>query len=103
MATHSSFLPGNPMEKGAWWATVHRVAKSQTRLSKGVYTLDTNRQMNGPDCVSVKLYVERQAIFDARDVVCKHLNEGYDLRVKINKRWTFPESQCEVLPRVSLQ
>ena len=22
----------NPMEGGAWWATVHRVAKSQTRL-----------------------------------------------------------------------
>ena len=23
---------GNPMDKGAWWATVHRVAKSWTRL-----------------------------------------------------------------------
>ena len=23
----------NPMEGGAWWATVHRVAKSRTRLS----------------------------------------------------------------------
>ena len=23
----------NPMERGAWWATVHRVAKSQTWLS----------------------------------------------------------------------
>ena len=22
----------NPMDRGAWWATVHRVAKSQTRL-----------------------------------------------------------------------
>jgi len=27
------FLPGNPMDRGAWKATVHRVAKSQTRLS----------------------------------------------------------------------
>ena len=27
-----SFL-GNPMDRGAWQATVHRVAKSQTRLS----------------------------------------------------------------------
>ena len=26
MATHSS----NPMDGGAWWATVHRVAKSDT-------------------------------------------------------------------------
>ena len=23
----------NPMDKGAWWATVHGVAKSRTRLS----------------------------------------------------------------------
>ena len=23
----------NPMDKGAWWATVHGVTKSQTRLS----------------------------------------------------------------------
>ena len=23
----------NPMDGGAWWATVHRVTKSQTRLS----------------------------------------------------------------------
>ena len=25
--------PGNPMDRGAWWATVHGVPKSQTRLS----------------------------------------------------------------------
>ena len=24
------FLPGNPMDRGVWWATVHRVTKSQT-------------------------------------------------------------------------
>ena len=24
---------GNPMDRGAWWAAVHGVAKSQTRLS----------------------------------------------------------------------
>ena len=24
---------GNPMDRGAWWATVYGVAKSQTRLS----------------------------------------------------------------------
>jgi len=23
----------NPMDRGAWWATVHRVARSQTQLS----------------------------------------------------------------------
>ena len=26
-----SFLE-NPMEKGAWWATIHSIAKSQTKL-----------------------------------------------------------------------
>ena len=31
MATHSSILAWkNPMDVGAWWATVHGVAKSQT-------------------------------------------------------------------------
>ena len=29
---------GNPMDRGAWWATVHGVAKSQTRLSKHAVT-----------------------------------------------------------------
>ena len=26
--------PGNPMDSGAWWATVHGVTKSQTSLIK---------------------------------------------------------------------
>ena len=26
------FLPGKAMDRGAWWATVHRVAKRQTQL-----------------------------------------------------------------------
>ena len=30
--------PGNPMDRGAWWATVHGVAKSQTRLSTHQHT-----------------------------------------------------------------
>ena len=34
MATHSSTLAWRiPMDGGAWWATVHGVAKSWTRLS----------------------------------------------------------------------
>ena len=33
MATHSSILAWRiPMDRGAWQAIVHRVAKSQTRL-----------------------------------------------------------------------
>ena len=34
MATHSSILAWRiSMYREAWWATIHRVAKSQTRLS----------------------------------------------------------------------
>ena len=33
MATHSSILAWRiPVDRGAWWATVHVVAKSQTRV-----------------------------------------------------------------------
>ena len=27
----------NPMDRGAWWATVHRVAKSRTLLSNYIF------------------------------------------------------------------
>ena len=30
MATHSSSCLENPMDRGAWWATVHGVTKNQT-------------------------------------------------------------------------
>ena len=36
MAPHSQLQHScleNPMDRGAWWATVHGVAKSRTRLS----------------------------------------------------------------------
>ena len=34
MATHSSVLAWRiPMDRGAWWATVHGITKSQTQLS----------------------------------------------------------------------
>ena len=32
--------PANPMDGGAWWAAVHRVARSQTRLSDFTFTFD---------------------------------------------------------------
>ena len=38
-ATHSSILAWRiAMDKGAWWATVHGVAKSWTRLSDLTFT-----------------------------------------------------------------
>ena len=39
MATYSSTLDlENSMDRGAWWATVHGIAKSQTRLSDFSFT-----------------------------------------------------------------
>ena len=32
----------NPMDGGAWWATVHRVAKSRTQLSNFTFTFNGN-------------------------------------------------------------
>ena len=40
MATHSSILAWrNPMDRGAWWATVHSVTKSQTQLNTHTQTI----------------------------------------------------------------
>ena len=35
------------MDGGAWWATVHGVAKSQTRLSDFTFTLSFNNELCG--------------------------------------------------------
>ena len=34
------FLPGNPMDRGAWWATFHGVVKSRTWLSDWAQSLN---------------------------------------------------------------
>ena len=36
------FCLENPMDGGAWWATIHGVAKSWTRLSDFTFTFHTN-------------------------------------------------------------
>ena len=39
MATHTPYsCLENPMDGGAWWATVHGVTKSQTRLRDFTFT-----------------------------------------------------------------
>ena len=43
MATHSSILAWRiPMDRGAWWATAHGLAKSQTLLAHSLYSLDVS-------------------------------------------------------------
>ena len=51
MATHSSIVAWRiPMDRGAWQATVHGVAKSRTRLSNEVQKLKSNLQLKGKLC-----------------------------------------------------
>ena len=48
MATPSSVLLENRTDRGAWWATVQRVVKSQTQLSvPGGTTLVRNKAGGG--------------------------------------------------------
>ena len=50
MATHSSMsCLGNSMDRGAWWATVHGVAKSLTRLSKSCCSLFSAQAFPQPE------------------------------------------------------
>jgi len=48
----------NPMDGGAWWATVHGVAKNQTRLSYFTFTLLLGR----------KVMTNLDSIFKSRDI-----------------------------------
>ena len=48
MAIHSSILAWRiPMERGAWWNTVHGVAKSWTQLSDFTFTFTFEPSYNG--------------------------------------------------------
>ena len=42
MAIHFSILAWIPMDRGAWWATVHGVAKSQTQLSDKAHNMSVS-------------------------------------------------------------
>ena len=48
------------MDRGAWQATVHRVAKSRTPYSTGNYiqhlAINHNGKENEKECVSVKIH-----------------------------------------------
>ena len=41
---------GNPIDKGAWQATVHTVAKSQTQLSNKTTTVVLEKTLESMDC-----------------------------------------------------
>ena len=43
----------NPMDRGAWWATVQRITKSQTRLSTYAHTLHFSKLLQPSNTSSV--------------------------------------------------
>ena len=49
----------NPMDGGAWWATVHEAAKSQTRLSD--FTI-ASHVIDNSSLISVKMYLQTRFI-----------------------------------------
>ena len=59
MATHSSILTWRilwteePMDRGTWWAVVHRVTKSWTRLK----LLSMHARMPIPHCLEYSSFV----------------------------------------------
>ena len=63
----------NPMDGGAWWDTVHRVAKSQTRLSYFTFTLLLGR----------KVMTNLDSIFKSRDITLP-------AKVRLVKAMVFP-------------
>ena len=60
MATHSSTLLANPMDRGAWWAAVYGVAQSRTRMkwlsSSSTHTSDTDQSSSIEWFEGEKLY-----------------------------------------------
>ena len=42
--------PENPMNRGTWWATVHGVAKSRTRLSDLTFNFNISKRIEIPMC-----------------------------------------------------
>jgi len=65
---------GNPMDRGAWWAPIHGVAKSRTRLSS---TTTTTAGCNSPNrlvWLSLKLVVlinlQSESVRSTNDSMC---------------------------------
>ena len=50
LAAHSFSCLENPMDRGAWWATVHRVTKSPTELKRLSTNEHASTAIPGPLC-----------------------------------------------------
>ncbi|XDA75673.1 hypothetical protein R6Z07M_005835 [Ovis aries] len=71
---------GNPMDGGAWWAAVHGVAKSRTRLKQLSSSSSSSRDFagmfthsDGKSISSCRLFTPREAEHEHTDVTRKHV------------------------------
>ena len=67
----------NPMDRGAWWATVHSVTKSRTRLSDFTFTLLLGR----------KVMTNLNRILKSRDITLP-------TKIHLVKAMVFPVVMC---------
>ena len=64
----------NPMDRGAWWATVHRVAKSRTRLSDFT-SLRFTSTVKKMEMNNIRQYLLFEDLTDCKD--CMNYCEEY--------------------------
>ena len=80
----------NPMDQGAWWATVHGVAKSRTRLSDFSSLFSSPEKDTGRKSAIKPLYPKRESMLPSQPhkqqpmsflfnvhSFCKHLSSAY--------------------------
>ena len=80
MATHSSPCLENPMDRGAWWAIVHGVPKSQTGLSRQQVNLEGIMLSGRTTILCSHIYVELKTIevrCREHTAVCHILGNGW--------------------------
>ena len=65
------FFPGNPKDKGAWWAIVHGVAKSQTQLSN-LTTTEATIIISGDDPRDLNSVLEHRTSSVNNNITCHH-------------------------------
>ena len=94
---------GNPMDRGAWWATAHGVAKSQTWLRNWTHTHTHTHTISKLDGMTTwQLKINRRAkIISKRNQIRELINEFSKARVhKVSSLLKMPSSRVRKFPSV---
>ena len=78
----------NPMDGGAWWATVHGVAKSWTRMSNFTFTFFQNthnwctpKKLTGKTCKEIIMAENFPSLIKDTNSETKKLNKSQEAEV----------------------